>query len=61
MGISQERLKEIAYNRFMTMQEKRWRPLEEDRINLLKLGQTISGRQYLSARMGLYQLDHGDV
>jgi hypothetical protein len=68
-GISQERLKEMAYNRFRTMKEtmketmkdKRWRPLEEDRVDLLRLGQTISGRQYLSARMGLYWLDLGDV
>jgi len=60
-GISQERLEEITCNRFRAMQEKRWRPLEQDRVDLLKLGQTISGRQYLSARMGLYRLDLGEA
>jgi len=60
-GISQERLKEIIYNCFRLMYEKRWRPLEEDRVDLLRLGQTISGRKYLSVRMGLYWLDLAKV
>jgi len=30
---------------------------QEDRVELLKLGQTLAGRKYLSARMGLYWLD----
>jgi len=60
-GISQERLKEVTYKRFKLMHEKQWCPLGEDRVDLLKLGQTISGRKYLSVRMGLYWLDLGEV
>ena len=56
-GINQERLEEVAYKRFKLMHEKQWCPLEEDRVDLLKLGQTISGRKYLSVQMGQYWLD----
>jgi len=56
-GISQERLKEITDSIFRSMLKKKWHPLEKDRVDLLRLGQTISGRKYLSVRMGLYWLD----
>ena len=60
-GISQERLEEITCNHFRSMREKKWHPLEQDHVDLLKLGQTISGRRHLSARMGLYWLDLAEV
>ena len=56
-SIGEERLEDITYERFRSIQEKRWKPLDQDYIDLLKLGTTQSGRQYLSVQMGLHWLD----
>ncbi len=56
-GIEEERLKAIVWDRIRGLQEKRWCPLEQDCADLLKLGQTHSGRRYLSARIGLHWLE----
>ncbi len=55
-GIDEERLKAVVWERIRGLQEKRWRPLEQHCADLLKLGQTHSGRRYISASIGLHWL-----
>ena len=56
-GISQERVREITNGIFRSMLKKQWHPSEKDRVDLLRLGQTISGRKYLSTQMCQYWLN----
>lgn len=58
-GMSRTRIEEITRTRLGAMRERQWPPLEQDRSDLLKLGETHSGRKYLSARMTLYWLEMG--
>lgn len=55
--LSEERLEEIIQNRINMLHERHWYLFEQDRIDLLKLGETYSGRDYLSARIGQYWLE----
>ena len=56
-GLTKGRLKEIVQDRIITLPENRWCPLGADRIDLMNIGQTQSGRQYLSASIGQQWLE----
>ena len=61
-GITETRLDEILRERFESMRKKVWHPLDKNTCRgLLRLGETDSGRRYLSARMGRYWLDLAGV
>lgn len=55
-GMNLARVEEVARTRLESMQKKLWPPLEQHRVDLLRLGETHAGRKYLSARMALYWL-----
>ena len=50
-GITEKHLDEILRERFESMMNKVWHPSDKDSADLLRLGETDSGRRYLSARM----------
>ncbi len=56
-GISEIRLEEVTRAYIRAMSNKQWHPPERDHADLLKLGETIPGRRYLSARIGQHWLD----
>ena len=55
--ISKERLEKITCGCFRSLQEREWQPSEQDRFDLVRLGETHSGRTYLSVRIGLYWME----
>lgn len=59
-GVNLERLKKICIDWFSSMRDGRWCPSEQQYDDLLRLGETHSGRRYLAAQMGQYWLRLGD-
>ena len=55
--ISKARLESITCGCIRSLQEREWRSSEQDRFDLLRLGETHSGRTYLSVRIGLYWME----
>lgn len=55
-GISRESLARLVDNWIRPMRQDHWHPAESDRLDLAKIGETHSGRQYVSTRMCSYWL-----
>lgn len=55
--LSEERIDEVTCELLRSMKEKEWPLVEQDYIDMLKLGETDAGRQYLSANMSLFWLN----
>ncbi|MFA5156986.1 MAG: hypothetical protein WC532_06305 [Candidatus Omnitrophota bacterium] len=60
-GLNKERLQEILLERFRSIERQQGHPSDIDSADLLKLGEALSGRKYLSARMAQYWLDQSQV
>ena len=60
-GITEKNLDEILRERFESMMNKVWHPSDKDSADLLRLGETDSGRRYLSARMVRHWIDLTDA
>jgi hypothetical protein len=56
-GICEERLKELVINRLRSLAEPRLGLLDQNCDDLLRLGETHSGRKFLAVRIGLCWLD----
>lgn len=57
LGMREEQLHEITSEIVKSKEEKRWCPSEQNRVDLLRLGETRSGRKYLSACIGQHWID----